>query len=105
MSKMSPEERQRRRSKVATEALESVAKSEQFNFRMEAETIKRLYKRAELQGKPVGALVREWVIEKLDEQDKAPSSEDLLQEIHILQKQTKDGLDAISKKIGALKIG
>ena len=102
---MTPDERQRRRLKVANEALDSVAKTEQFNFRMEAETIKRLYQCAEAQGKPVGALVREWVIEKLNEEEKAPSTTALMQEIQVLKKQTKTGLDAISRKINALGNG
>ncbi|MBS2005592.1 MAG: hypothetical protein JST01_01035 [Cyanobacteria bacterium SZAS TMP-1] len=102
---MSPDERQKRRQKVASAAIESVSKTEQFNFRMEAATIKRLYKRAEAEGKPVGALVREWVTEKLDEGERAPSPVDILLEIQKLQKQTRAGLKEISQEISSLRNG
>jgi hypothetical protein len=101
MSKMTPEERQRRRDRVATEALESVAKSEQFNFRMDADTIKRLYAVAAEQRKPVGALVREWVLEKIEGRQQTPTIEELMHEIRTLRNQTITGLQSISSKIDA----
>jgi len=103
MSKMPPEERQRRRDRVAAEALESVAKSEQFNFRMDAKTVKRLHAIAAEQRKPVGALVREWVIEKAEGQQQAPSNIDLLNEISILRNQTMIGLQNIVDSIESKK--
>ncbi len=102
MSPITPEERQKRRDRVAAEALESVAKSEQFNFRMDADTIKRLYKIAAQQRKPVGALVREWVLEKLEQEQSAPSTRELMQEIVALRKQTAAGFEAVSKVVTAL---
>jgi len=102
MSKMSPEERQSRRDRVAAEALESVAKSEQFNFRMDAETIKLLYKVAAQQRKPVGALVREWVLEKLHPQQKEPSPAELMQEIQRLRQQNMSCFEALAQRIISL---
>ena len=48
------------------EALNRVAKTEQLNIRMDEYSIMKLYSRAEAEGKPVGTLVREWIVEKLD---------------------------------------
>ena len=98
MSKMTSEERQKRRDRVAADALESVAKTEQFNFRVNSETIKRLYKTAAEQKKPVGALVREWVLERLNKEQKAPSSADLMQEIHALREQTMSGFERARRR-------
>lgn len=69
MSKMSPEERQQRRQKVAEEALESVAKTEQFNFRLDAKSIKQLHAVAAKRKIPVGALVRQWVVDALKQEE------------------------------------
>lgn len=102
MSNMSSEERQKRRERLAAQALESVAKSEQFNFRVDSETIKRLYKVAADQKKPVGALVREWVLERLNQEQMAPSSAELMQEIHLLRDQTLARLEALSQSLAAL---
>lgn len=88
MAKISPEERQRRRDRVAAEALESVAKSEQFNFRVDAETIKQLYAIAGEQRKPVGALVREWIVDRLHQEQVSPSPIELLKEIHEFRQET-----------------
>lgn len=102
MSNMSSEERQKRRERLAAQALESVAKSEQFNFRVDSETIKRLYKVAADQKKPVGALVREWVLERLNQEQMAPSSAELMHEIHLLRDQTLARLEALSRSLAAL---
>lgn len=102
MSKMTSEERQKRRNRVAAEALESVAKSEQFNFRMDSDTIKRLYEMAAEQHKPVGALVRDWVVERLNHEQKAPSSADIMQEIQALREQTMSRFYELSEMVMAL---
>jgi hypothetical protein len=101
MTKMSPEERQRRRDKVASEALESVAKSEQFNFRVDADTIKRLYAIAGEQRKPVGALVREWILDRLQQEQASPSPGELMKEIHEFRRETVACLRALSQNFAA----
>ncbi|MBI5173506.1 MAG: hypothetical protein HY986_11520 [Candidatus Melainabacteria bacterium] len=102
MTKMSSEERQRRREKVAAEALESVAKSEQFNFRVDAETIKRLYTIASEQRKPVGALVREWILDRLREEEVAPSASELMKEMHQFRSETVACLRALTQNFAAM---
>jgi hypothetical protein len=65
MPKLTPDERAARMKKIRAQAQESVAKREQFNFRLDTDTINRLYALAAQQRKPVGALVREWVAERI----------------------------------------
>jgi hypothetical protein len=101
MTKMSPEERQKRRDKVASEALESVAKSEQFNFRVDADTIKRLYAIAGEQRKPVGALVREWILDRLQQEQASPSPGELMKELHEFRRETVACLRALSQNFAA----
>src|ERR1700733_14196359 len=101
MTKMSPEERRKRRNKVASEALESVAKSEQFNFRVDADTIRRLYGIAGEQRKPVGALVREWILDRLQQEQASPSPGELMKEIHEFRRETVACLRALSQNFAA----
>jgi hypothetical protein len=49
------------------EAQRRVIKNEIMRFRLEAQTFERLLKFAKKINKPVGTLVREWVVEKLDQ--------------------------------------
>lgn len=65
MPKLTPEELEKRRKKLQDEALDSVTARGQFNFRLDGADIKRLYELAGNRQKPVSAMVREWVIERL----------------------------------------
>ncbi len=49
------------------EAHRRVLKNEVMKFRLESDSLERLLKLAKRLNKPVGALVREWVNEKLDQ--------------------------------------
>jgi hypothetical protein len=69
MARLTPTEREERRKKVQQEALESVAARGQFNFRLEGKDIKRLYELAGRRRQPVSAMVREWVLERLDTEE------------------------------------
>jgi hypothetical protein len=69
MSKLSKEEIEKRGRRMQKEALKSVAKTEQLNLRMEAINIERLYILARKKKTPVGTLVREWIVERLDLED------------------------------------
>ena len=66
MPRLTDEEREKRRQKVQQEALEAVAARGQFNFRLDAKDIKRLYQLAGSRQRPVSAMVREWVLERLE---------------------------------------
>lgn len=74
MPKLTDAERERRRIKVQEEALELVAARGQFNFRLDGKDIKRLYKLAGKQQRPVSALVREWVLERLEKEESSKYS-------------------------------
>ena len=52
------------------EAHRRVLKNEVMKFRFESANLDRLLKLAKKLNKPAGTLVREWVIEKLDQVDK-----------------------------------
>lgn len=71
MSKLSKEEIAARRKRMQEEALKSVAKTEQLNIRIDENSIQDLYSIAALQGKPVGTMVREWIIERLKSEQQA----------------------------------
>ncbi|CAN5156937.1 hypothetical protein BH11CYA1_BH11CYA1_07510 [soil metagenome] len=64
-SSMSSEERARRRTAVGKAASEKIGKSEQLNFRIEEQSINELQEMALRKGVPVGAMVRDWVLERL----------------------------------------
>jgi hypothetical protein len=66
MSKLSKEEVERRGRRLQQKALKSVAKTEQLNLRMDEANIYRLYTLAKNKRKPVGTMVREWIVERLD---------------------------------------
>lgn len=87
MPKLTPKELEIRRKKLQDEALDSVAARGQFNFRLDGTDIKRLYELAGNRQKPVSAMVREWVIERLAAEEAnttaAPVWAQLLQE-HLL---------------------
>ena len=69
MPKLNDKEREQRRKKLQTEALESVMARGQFNFRLDGPDIKRLYELAGRQQKPVSAMVREWVLNCLEKEE------------------------------------
>lgn len=70
MPRLTDKEREARRKKVQMEALESIASRGQFNFRLNGDDIKRLYELADRRQKPVSAMVREWVLERLVMEEK-----------------------------------
>lgn len=69
MPRLTEDEREQRRRKLQQEALDSVAARGQFNFRLDSGDIRRLYQLAGLRQKPVSAMVREWVVERLDKEE------------------------------------
>jgi type II secretory pathway component PulJ len=72
MPRLTDEQREQRRRRMQEEALESVAARGQFNFRVDGQDIKRLYEQAGKQKKPVSAMVREWVLERLATEETNP---------------------------------
>jgi hypothetical protein len=69
MPKLTDAERDARRKRMQEEALDAVAARGQFNFRLEGQDIKRLYALAGTRQKPVSAMVREWVLERLETEE------------------------------------
>lgn len=60
-------DRERAISNLREEAQRQLLKSEVMRFRLEEPTFKRLLLLASKLNKPVGSLVREWVVEKLNQ--------------------------------------
>ena len=69
MPRLTEAERERRRRKMQQEALESVAARGQFNFRLDGRDIRRLYELAGRRQRPVSAMIREWVLERLEAEE------------------------------------
>lgn len=69
MAKLTREQLEARRIANQQEALKSVAKTEQLNLRINAEGIERLYEMSGKLGKPVGTMVREWIMERLEQEE------------------------------------
>lgn len=69
MAKLTREQLDARRTANQQEALRSIAKTEQLNLRIDSEGIERLYEMSGKVGKPVGTMVREWITERLDQEE------------------------------------
>jgi hypothetical protein len=69
MAKLTREQLDARRAANQQEALRSIAKTEQLNLRIDAEGIERLYEMSGKIGKPVGTMVREWIMERLEQEE------------------------------------
>lgn len=69
MAKLTREQLDARRTANQQEALKSIAKTEQLNLRIDAEGIERLYEMSGKIGKPVGTMVREWIMERLEQEE------------------------------------
>lgn len=65
MAKLSQKQLESRKAEMSARARASVAKTEVMQFRLDAESIQQLYELAVTLKKPVGAMVREWVLERL----------------------------------------
>jgi len=84
MSKLSKEEIIARRRKMQEEALRSVAKTEQLNIRIDEESISRLYALSIKQAKPVGTMVREWIMHRLSSEEGSTSETQTQQLIELI---------------------
>ncbi len=83
-------ETQERLEKGRLEALDAVAQRGVMQFRLDAESIKELYALADSKRKPVGTLVREWVLEKLESERKGG---------RLSPEQIMASLDAVAKDV------
>lgn len=63
------EELAKRKSQMTARARAEVAKTEIVQFRVDAEIIQRLYAQAAKLKIPVGAMVRQWVVEQLSSEE------------------------------------
>lgn len=69
MVKMTPEELSRRKRETLQQARAEVAKTGIVQFRIDEDSIQRLYARANELKKPIGTMAREWVLERLAEEE------------------------------------
>jgi len=96
MPKMTKEELAKRKADMSARARAEVAKTEILQFRLDADNISRLYEFATELKKPVGTMVREWVLERMAaEQGGAPNQPVTQQEFSQLAHRVAD----IEKKI------
>lgn len=65
MAKMTPEELSKRKRETLLKARAEVAKTGIVQFRIDEESIQRLYDRASELKKPIGTMAREWVLQRL----------------------------------------
>jgi hypothetical protein len=73
-SKMSTEQRQARRDGIGRSASARIAKSEQLNFRLEEALIQELQCVAKQINRPVGSMVRDWVVDRLNQEKVGPQA-------------------------------
>jgi hypothetical protein len=69
MSNMTTEELERRKSEMTARARAEVAKTEIVQFRVDAENINKLYEYAAKTKMPIGTMVRQWVLERLKQEE------------------------------------
>lgn len=86
MSKLSKAEISTRRKRMQEEALKSIAKTEQLNIRIDEDSINRLYSVASNQGKPVGTMVRQWILDRLATEEQPGKDEPLQMIIDLVSK-------------------
>jgi hypothetical protein len=68
---MNKQELQKRKTEMTRRARRDIAKTEIIQFRLDKSSILKLYELAEKNKKHVGTMVREWVLEKIEnKQDK-----------------------------------
>ena len=66
---MTPEELSRRKRETLQQARAEVAKTGIVQFRIDEDSIQRLYARANELKKTIGTMAREWVLERLAEEE------------------------------------
>ncbi len=66
MAKISKEELNKRKAELGKHAREELSKTEVMRFRMDPKSILRLYELAEKKRQNVGAMVRQWVVERME---------------------------------------
>lgn len=71
MPKMTKEELAKRKSEMAARARVEVAKTEIVQFRVDADSIEKLYEHAAALKMPIGTMVRQWVLERLAAEERS----------------------------------
>lgn len=65
MSKVTKKELAKRKNEMTQRARADVAKTEIMQFRLDTDTIQKLYEHADKAKMPVGTMVRQWVMDRL----------------------------------------
>lgn len=66
MKKMSKQELQKRKAELKKMVHADVVRREVMQFRLEPESIEKLYKIAVKKRKPIGTIIREWINERIE---------------------------------------
>jgi hypothetical protein len=82
---------EKRKSETIVRAKAELAKTEIVQFRLDPENIMGLFELAELHRKPVGTMVREWVLEKMRQEQSTPLNSNL--------RSIENRLSALEKRI------
>lgn len=66
MKKMSKQELQKRKTELKKMVRADIVRREVMQFRLEPESIEKLYKIAVTKRKPIGTMIREWINERIN---------------------------------------
>lgn len=99
IARITKEQLELRKAKMMARAKSNVTKTEILQFRLDAESIGQLYEVAGHYKKPVGAMVREWVMERLQKEITPENPNDLsAQEIYQAILDMNNRLEALEKE-------
>lgn len=90
MAKLNRDELDRAHKDLKSEAKERIAERGILQFRADAETVKAVMQAAEDQQMPVGALLRQWVQERLNVDRASKQVPDLVQRLTLLEEAVDD---------------
>jgi hypothetical protein len=87
---------------IRDEALGAVAKRGVIQFRLDPNNIKLLYKLAGQNRKPVGRMVREWVLEKLTQKEFPKKNQDTNSIMRVMESLT-DSYETLTSRVSKLE--
>ena len=95
MAKLNSDEMDRAHKKIKAEAKQRVVERGLLQFRADPETVKAVLQAADKQNMPVGALLRQWIQDRLMLDTAKQNAPDLVQRVTMLE----DAIAGIQKKL------
>jgi hypothetical protein len=102
MPKMTKAELAKRKKSMTARAREEVAKTEVVQFRVDTDSIEKLYNQATKAKMPLGTMVRQWVLERLTVEEKGTSG-DMAQAYFASIESLHERLDRLEKSFASVK--